>query len=110
MELGGAINICEPMSYTEFLCLMNNSALVLTDSGGIQEETTTLNIPCLTLRENTERPITTQVGTNVLIGLNPERIVTEGIGCFMRSPSLPSPPPCGDGKASERIIQVLMNI
>jgi UDP-N-acetylglucosamine 2-epimerase (non-hydrolysing) len=109
MELGGAINICEPMSYTEFLCLMNHSALVLTDSGGIQEETTILRVPCLTLRENTERPITTQMGTNILIGLSPDRIVTEGIRALHadRKPSVE--PPLWDGKASERIIQILLN-
>jgi UDP-N-acetylglucosamine 2-epimerase (non-hydrolysing) len=67
----------EPLGYLEFLDLMMHACLVLTDSGGIQEETTILGVPCLTLRENTERPITITEGTNLLVGSDPQRIVAE---------------------------------
>src|SRR6266404_7149522 len=75
----GAINnprlrLIDPVGYLDFLCLLSNATLVLTDSGGIQEETTALGIPCLTLRENTERPVTISQGTNVLVGTNPSKI------------------------------------
>ncbi len=108
-RLMNGINTCEPMGYTEFLCLMDHAALVLTDSGGIQEETTILGVPCLTLRENTERPITIQMGTNVLVGLNPDRIVAEGVKA-LHTPSGPRlQPPLWDGKAANRIVEVLIN-
>ena len=64
-----------PLGYIDFLRLMADARLVMTDSGGMQEETTILNVPCLTLRENTERPITTEVGTNRLVGTDPERVL-----------------------------------
>jgi len=64
-----------PLGYLDFLCLMSNAAIILTDSGGIQEETTILGIPCLTLRNNTERPITVKEGTNIVVGNNPDKII-----------------------------------
>ena len=73
------VRVLEPLGYIEFLSLVQDSAGVLTDSGGMQEETTYLGIPCFTLRDNTERPITCELGTNVLLGLAPERI-TRGAG------------------------------
>lgn len=76
-EFHKGILFTPPLGYLEFMGLMKNAALVLTDSGGIQEETTILGVPCLTIRENTERPITITQGTNKLVGTNPERIVTE---------------------------------
>ena len=67
--------VTEPLGYLDFMKLLSEARLVLTDSGGIQEETTVLGVPCLTLRNNTERPITIEQGTNHLVGLDPERIV-----------------------------------
>ena len=69
------LRLIEPAGYLDFLKLMSHARLVLTDSGGIQEETTILRVPCLTLRENTERPITVELGTNQLVGNDPERIL-----------------------------------
>jgi UDP-N-acetylglucosamine 2-epimerase (non-hydrolysing) len=103
------MNVCEPMGYTEFLCLMDHAALVLTDSGGIQEETTILGVPCLTLRQNTERPITLKMGTNTLVGLDPDRIVAEGIRALHHHAKNTAKPPLWDGKASERIVECLVN-
>jgi UDP-N-acetylglucosamine 2-epimerase (non-hydrolysing) len=96
-----------PLGYLDFLCLMSRASLVLTDSGGIQEETTILGIPCLTLRGNTERPITVREGTNFLVGNNPDRILRTAsrvlrTGCF-----LPKRPRYWDGKAARRIVMVL---
>src|SRR5215204_5334518 len=73
-ELRGDIRLTEPLGYLDFLRLYSGARLVLTDSGGLQEETTALGIPCLTLRENTERPVTVEMGTNILVGTNPEKI------------------------------------
>ena len=101
--------IClEPMSYIRFLGLVANSRMVLTDSGGIQEETTVLGIPCVTLRDNTERPITCEMGTNILAGTDPDHI-REVICSVLRSPKrLGQVPPRWDGKAGQRIADVLL--
>jgi UDP-N-acetylglucosamine 2-epimerase (non-hydrolysing) len=101
------LRLIEPLGYLDFLCLMSYARLVLTDSGGIQEETTILQIPCLTLRNNTERPATIEQGTNRLAGTDPVQIVA------MAREALASPPPSGrvpeqwDGQASRRIAEVL---
>jgi UDP-N-acetylglucosamine 2-epimerase (non-hydrolysing) len=81
---------------------------VLTDSGGIQEETTFLGVPCFTLRDNTERPVTVRAGTNTLLGLDPERIaeIPALLASRDRNPS-PQPPPKWDGRAAERIADVV---
>ncbi len=103
------LRIVDPLGYLEFLDLMIHARLVLTDSGGIQEETTILGVPCLTLRENTERPITITEGTNTLVGTDPARIVSEthrilaGEGKAGRIPEL------WDGRAAERIVKALRN-
>jgi len=86
---------------------MIGSCFVLTDSGGLQEETTFLNIPCLTIRENTERPITVEIGTNIIVGTNPDRIVEEAIDILNGNVKNGRIPPLWDGKASERIVDVL---
>ena len=101
------LSLLEPIGYLEFLGLIARAAGVLTDSGGIQEETTFLGVPCLTLRNNTERPITESMGTNVLLGLAPERI-REAPELIARARERPHHvPPLWDGRAAERIVEVL---
>jgi len=98
----------EPLGYFEFLCLMANAKLVLTDSGGIQEETTILGIPCLTLRNNTERPITVEMGTNQVIGNQPEKIIQSANQIFDLSKYEPKRPALWDGRTAERIYKILL--
>lgn len=105
-ELLGA-GLCEPLGYLEFLHLMARAQVVLTDSGGIQEETTILGAPCLTLRPATERPVTVAVGTNRIIGSAPERIVPEIERILAGDVPRGTAPELWDGKAAERIIAVL---
>jgi UDP-N-acetylglucosamine 2-epimerase (non-hydrolysing) len=102
------INCLEPLGYLEFLCLMSNAKFVLTDSGGIQEETTILEIPCMTLRENTERPSTITYGTNVIIGADPKRIIEESEKALNENRAGRNVPPLWDGKAGQRIIEILV--
>lgn len=97
----------EPLSYMEFLNLFMDAAVVLTDSGGIQEETTALGIPCLTLRENTERPITVSEGTNILVGTDPSRIQSETRKILSGHGKTGSRPELWDGKAAQRIVDIL---
>src|SRR5258705_5970949 len=91
-----------PVGYPDFLCLLSQSTLVLTDSGGIQEETTALGVPCLTLRENTERPITISQGTNLLVGHDPVRIVSAARDILGGKSKAGRMPPLWDGKSAER--------
>jgi UDP-N-acetylglucosamine 2-epimerase (non-hydrolysing) len=103
------LTITQPLGYLEFLGLMDQAALVLTDSGGIQEETTILGVPCLTFRENTERPVTIVEGTNHLIGRDPVRlsaVLDEVISGDLRDGRIPE---LWDGQAAERILHVLRN-
>jgi len=102
------ILIIEPLGYLDFLKLMTESKLVITDSGGIQEETTILGIPCLTVRENTERPITITKGTNILVGADADKIISGYRESLNRVGSC-TRPKFWDGKASERIIRVLLD-
>ena len=101
------IRLIAPFSYLRFLHLESLATLVITDSGGIQEETTVLGVPCLTVRENTERPITITEGTNTLVGLDPEGLKREarqilcGKGKRGRTPAL------WDGRAAQRIVGIL---
>ena len=101
----GNITICEPVGYLESLCLQDAASLVLTDSGGMQEETTVLGVPCLTLRENTERPITISHGTNRLVGLDPARILHEARNTLTERAE-PRRPDLWDGRTSERIVDL----
>lgn len=101
------IRIIAPLGYLEFLALQKNAAVVITDSGGIQEETTYLGTPCLTLRENTERPITVTIGTNVLIGRDWQLLKTEFQRAIAGRDKKAPMVPLWDGKASERIADVL---
>ena len=109
-QLGGAtpkLKLTDPLGYLEFLRLMADSAVVLTDSGGIQEETTVLGVPCLTLRDNTERPVTLTEGTNTLVGRDPERIkqaLREVVATGGKNGHTPA---LWDGQAADRILDVL---
>lgn len=98
----------EPMGYLEFLGLMDGAAVVLTDSGGIQEETTCLGVPCLTLRNNTERPVTVNVGTNELVGNDPERIIAGVSKVLSGSWKKGRLPDAWDGHAAKRVADVLL--
>ncbi len=99
--------LSEPLGYVDFLSLLADAGAVLTDSGGIQEETTYLGIPCFTLRDNTERPVTIRAGTNTLLGLNPAAI-SEIPDALTQRPREPiEPPPLWDGRAAQRIADVL---
>jgi UDP-N-acetylglucosamine 2-epimerase (non-hydrolysing) len=102
----GLLRLLDPLGYLEFVGLMTDSRVVLTDSGGIQEETTILGIPCLTLRENTERPVTVTDGTNHIVGTDPVRILNAWEG-IKDSPRCPRVPELWDGSASNRIVDVL---
>ena len=106
MEVVG-IDVIAPLGYLEFMALLAGATLVLTDSGGIQEETTVLGIPCLTLRENTERPITITMGTNLLVGTDPDRI-SEAADRFLADPPVGRIPPLWDGRAGLRIAEILV--
>ena len=97
----------EPLGYLEFLQLMANARLVLTDSGGIQEETTALGVDCLTLRNSTERPITLSEGTNHLVGTQPDSIRKHFRQVLDQPPQKNAPPKGWDGRAAERIADVL---
>ena len=101
------LTMLEPVGYVEFLALIAGAAGVLTDSGGIQEETTFLGVPCLTLRDNTERPITESMGTNMLLGLAPERIRAAPDLLAQVRARQHRVPPLWDGRAAERIADVL---
>jgi UDP-N-acetylglucosamine 2-epimerase (non-hydrolysing) len=109
-ELPSGLRLLDPLGYLDFLALVSSAAGVLTDSGGIQEETTFLGIPCFTLRDNTERPVTIELGTNVLLGLAPERIdeVPDLIAVAASRPA--QVPPLWDGRAAERIVDVLRTV
>jgi UDP-N-acetylglucosamine 2-epimerase (non-hydrolysing) len=99
----------EPLGYLEFLSLTSQARLVLTDSGGLQEETTILGIPCLTLRENTERPITVTHGTNRLVGSNAKTIIREAHKALELEPGAPHRvPDLWDGHAAERIVDAVL--
>ncbi len=100
--------LSEPLGYLEFLSLLADAGAVLTDSGGIQEETTYLGIPCFTLRANTERPVTIRAGTNTLLGLDPAAIAGIPAALAARGEAPSQPPPLWDGKASERVADVLL--
>jgi UDP-N-acetylglucosamine 2-epimerase (non-hydrolysing) len=100
------LQLVEPLGYIDFLALETHAAAVITDSGGVQEETTYLQVPCFTLRANTERPITIEHGTNTLLGLDPEAV--ERLPELLASPPRASGAPAGwDGNAARRLADVL---
>ncbi len=109
-ERAKKLMLIEPLGYLDFMRLYSGARLVLTDSGGIQEETTALGIPCLTLRENTERPITVTMGTNKIVGTDTEKIEREAFNALSESrEKTPAQiPPLWDGKTAERICDALL--
>ncbi|MCS5709136.1 UDP-N-acetylglucosamine 2-epimerase (non-hydrolyzing) [Candidatus Berkiella cookevillensis] len=98
----------KPLNYLEILGLMKTAKLVFTDSGGIQEETSVLKVPCLTLRENTERPITLEKGSNHLVGINPQNIIKMARQLLEHPKQMIHTPPLWDGKAAHRIAEILV--
>jgi UDP-N-acetylglucosamine 2-epimerase (non-hydrolysing) len=107
LGLPEGLRLVPPAGYLDFLALQASARVVLTDSGGVQEETTALGVPCVTLRENTERPITLTEGTNVLAGVQPEGIVNT-VHAVLDSPPPARRPALWDGRAGERIAEVLL--
>ncbi|HEY7876215.1 MAG TPA: UDP-N-acetylglucosamine 2-epimerase (non-hydrolyzing) [Actinomycetota bacterium] len=107
MTVPPGMRLMEPVGYLDFVALEASARVVLTDSGGVQEETTVLGIPCLTLRENTERPITVTEGTNQVVGRDPDRIRT-ALEAALSGRVAPRRPELWDGRASERIAEVLL--
>jgi UDP-N-acetylglucosamine 2-epimerase (non-hydrolysing) len=97
----------EPLPYMSFLALQQRATMVITDSGGIQEETTFLGTPCLTVRENTERPVTVDVGTNILVGRNLDLLRTEAHNILSGKKKKGAVPPLWDGQASDRIAAII---
>ena len=104
-NLNGSIKLTEPLDYLNFLKLEAGAKLVLTDSGGVQEESCILGVPCVTLRDNTERPETVEVGSNVLAGIKSENIVESARRMLLKDKGWKNP--FGDGKAAERIIKLI---
>jgi len=103
------MHLTEPLGYLEFLDLMMNAGIMLTDSGGIQEETTILGVPCVTLRDNTERPVTIRQGTNVLVGSDPLRIVAAVEQILAGEKKQGVIPELWDGRAADRIVKILLS-
>jgi len=101
--------VTDPLGYMDFMKLMASAKVVLTDSGGIQEETTILGIPCLTLRNNTERPITVEMGTNQVVGTDPRRILTAYKALLSQTQRSSRIPPLWDGHAAERIRDIMLD-
>lgn len=110
LKPAAGITLTGPLSYMDFLNLWKDAKLVLTDSGGLQEETTALGVPCLTLRHNTERPITVEEGTNVLVGTDPNKILAEAVNIIDGGGKVGQRPALWDGRAAERIVQKLSEL
>jgi UDP-N-acetylglucosamine 2-epimerase (non-hydrolysing) len=106
LKLHSEVHLTDPLGYLDFLWLMSNSAVVLTDSGGIQEETTALGVPCLTLRDNTERPATIEEGTNILAGTSKTSIL-DAWRRMKENPKAGRLPKYWDGSAAGRCVEVL---
>jgi len=107
-DAAARLTAVEPLGYLDFLSLTSTARLVLTDSGGLQEETTALGVPCLTLRENTERPITVEEGTNEVVGTDPARILAATRAALSGSGKRGRTPALWDGKAGERVAETLL--
>jgi UDP-N-acetylglucosamine 2-epimerase (non-hydrolysing) len=107
--LPDGITLTDPKGYLDFIALEASARVVLTDSGGVQEETSALGVACLTLRDNTERPITAELGTNVVVGRDPDRIRGEARRAIADGPKAAQPIPGWDGHAGDRIADVLIS-
>jgi len=105
---GAGVTMIDPVGYLDMLYAVKGAALVLTDSGGLQEETTALGVPCVTIRENTERPVTVEVGTNYLAGTRPEAILEAANNILTGRGKKGTIPPLWDGKTAERISEILL--
>jgi UDP-N-acetylglucosamine 2-epimerase (non-hydrolysing) len=108
VQISPKLRLVDPVGYVEFLGLQKNSTFVITDSGGIQEETTYLRVPCLTVRENTERPVTVSIGSNLLVGRDMDRLKLEAGKILSGNAKSGSIPQLWDGKAGQRIADVLI--
>ncbi len=108
VEAMQGLRLVDPLGYLEFLRLLSTARIVLTDSGGVQEETTILRVPCLTLRENTERPVTVEMGTNRLVGTDSARIIAAYRQALARDTDAAQVPPLWDGGAAERIVDRIL--
>lgn len=108
VEAMSGLRLIDPLGFLDFLKLMSEARLVLTDSGGIQEETTILGVPCLTLRENTERPITIEIGSNQLVGTDTQAILAAYRSVIDGQASTGQQPPLWDGRAAERIVEIIL--
>jgi len=107
-SINQSVILCDPVGYIDFLSLMKNAELIVTDSGGIQEESTFLGVQCLTLRTTTERPITVEVGTNQLIGVDLQKAEKACLNVLSGNKKVGNIPEMWDGKAAERIVEVLL--
>jgi UDP-N-acetylglucosamine 2-epimerase (non-hydrolysing) len=105
----GDVRTVEPLGYLDFLALTSSASLILTDSGGLQEEATVLGVPCLTLRENTERPVTITHGTNVLVGTSSSAIVEAADRALAGVRRTVVTPPLWDGASARRIVDILLS-
>jgi UDP-N-acetylglucosamine 2-epimerase (non-hydrolysing) len=105
LKVPGCVKTIPLLGYLEFLQLQKNSHLIMTDSGGMQEESCVLKVPCVTLRDNTERPETLNVGSNILVGVEPESVLNGTKEMTKKDRSWTNP--YGDGKTAERIISIL---
>ncbi|MCB1949561.1 MAG: UDP-N-acetylglucosamine 2-epimerase (non-hydrolyzing) [Burkholderiales bacterium] len=110
IDLGPNITLTGPLAYMSFLHLWKDAAVVLTDSGGLQEETTAMGVPCITIRENTERPITIEEGTNKLVGTDPSTIINETFNVLRNPQTAYRRPELWDGRAAERIVAILNRV
>lgn len=106
---GGGVTMVEPIGYLDMLYAVRGASLVLTDSGGLQEETTALGVPCVTIRQNTERPSTVEMGTNYLVGTRPEAILEAAGEILAGKGKKGAVPPLWDGRAAERIARILLS-
>jgi UDP-N-acetylglucosamine 2-epimerase (non-hydrolysing) len=107
IDLGSGVELIGPQAYMSFLHLWKDAVLVLTDSGGLQEETTALGVPCVTIRDNTERPITVDEGSNVLAGTNPDKVIDAALAAIAGNSKRGRRPALWDGHAAQRIVAIL---